>query len=353
MRFAVVFLLFTNFSATPCFTQEQPDSFRSSESTVAQGQEAEISKLRKRALSGEAEAQFSLAQILSNGLTVATNNAELKELEEAVKEIAKLYTLAANQGHAESQGYLGMLYLDGTGVSKDTDIAERLLTSSADGGSVFGMHNLATIHMTGLAKSPNREKAKTLFENAAKTGDSESMYSLGLMSNQVEDFEAAFHWYTKAAEKGHAEAENNLGIYFLTGNSFVKRDEALAFKWFESSARHGFALAQCSLGDMFMQGSGCQKDQSKANDWYKLAANQGDGVASFKLGMNRALGLGSKESELAAFMLFIEAKKKGVDLRVERDNIMRGISSGDYDQFTKKAVHVIESADPGIPPYSR
>jgi uncharacterized protein len=53
----------------------------------------------------------------------------------------------------------------------------------------------------------------------------------------------AFHWFQKAADQGHAEAQYNLGFCYDKGvgvaQSFVK-----AFHWFQKAANQGHAEAQ-------------------------------------------------------------------------------------------------------------
>ena len=53
-------------------------------------------------------------------------------VEKNAKRAVELFTLSANQGHAEAQCYLGIMYEKGKGVEKDTKRAVELLTLSAD-----------------------------------------------------------------------------------------------------------------------------------------------------------------------------------------------------------------------------
>jgi TPR repeat protein len=54
------------------------------------------------------------------------------------------------------------------------------------------------------------------------------MYAYGQLVPQ--DFAAAMSWYRKAAEQGHAEAQNELGWMYAYG-PFVPQDYAEAVRW--------------------------------------------------------------------------------------------------------------------------
>ena len=52
------------------------------------------------------------------------------------------------------------------------------------------------------------------------------------------DAAKAVEWYTKAAEQGHADAQNNLGVMYDTGEG-VPRDLVRAYVWFNLAAAQG------------------------------------------------------------------------------------------------------------------
>lgn len=132
-------------------------------SATSESSSIEFANILKKARDGDAVAQFEIARYLSDQLKMPIE-------ESALKEVISWYTLSANQGHADSQGYLGTFYLSGLGVEKDFEQAEKLLSQSAKGGSLIGTHNLATMHMQGLSHSPSRKTANRLFKEAAERG---------------------------------------------------------------------------------------------------------------------------------------------------------------------------------------
>ena len=58
------------------------------------------------------------------------------------KAAAKLYSMAASQGHSNGKFSLGLMYLHGRGVPKDTAMAESWLSKAAEGGNWFAKETL-------------------------------------------------------------------------------------------------------------------------------------------------------------------------------------------------------------------
>ena len=80
------------------------------------------------------------------------------------------------------------------------------------------------------------------------------------------------------AEKGDADAQNELGFAYANGEGVVK-NEAEAVKWYRKAADQGYARAQFNLGDMYGNGEGVPKSEAEAYKWYLLAGAQGDEYA--------------------------------------------------------------------------
>ena len=90
-----------------------------------------------------------------------------------------------------------------------------------------------------------------------------------------QDPKQAAYWYRQAADKGHPEAQFNLGRLYATGTG-VKRDEEQAARWVSASAAQGYAPAQADLGARYAAGNGVAKDDQRAYFWLTLAFLHGD-----------------------------------------------------------------------------
>jgi TPR repeat protein len=58
--------------------------------------------------------------------------------------------------------------------------------------------------------------------------------------------EEAVLWYRKAADQGHASAQNSLGVMYMSGLG-VKSDCAEAVRWYAKAAAQGFEAARRNL----------------------------------------------------------------------------------------------------------
>ena len=90
-----------------------------------------------------------------------------------------------------------------------------------------------------------------------------------------QDFVEAAKWYRKAAEQGHAGAQNSLGVAYDIGQG-VPQNYAESAKWFARAAERGEVYAQNNLGIMYHNGHGVPQDFVEAYKWYSLAGVNGN-----------------------------------------------------------------------------
>jgi TPR repeat protein len=148
---------------------------------------------------------------------------------------------------------------------------------------------------------------------------SDTWYKIGYEFSQRERNDDAFKWMLKAADAGHAAAQNNIGLSYLHALGAPK-DEKKAFFWFEKSAAQGLAYAQSELAMLYYRGTGVEKDTEKAYDWWFKAANQEDEYAQFNLA-----SLFLERSDIKrAYFWFTRAKNNGhPDAQVALDKLRR------------------------------
>lgn len=92
-----------------------------------------------------------------------------------------------------------------------------------------------------------------------------------------------YYWYRNTsgkiteyyAERGVAEDQVHLGFSYHMGNFGMYKDDTLALIWFHKAADQGNAEAQFYIGKMYETGDGVPQDQSEANRWFTLAAQNG------------------------------------------------------------------------------
>ena len=135
----------------------------------------------------------------------------------------------------------------------------------------------------------------------AESGDTIAQYNLGVEYAGKQMFDKAVFWYKKAAEKGHAKAQNNLACCYGGGDG-VEQDFETAVYWYTQAAEKGYDKAQYNLGVCYTNGYGVDKDDEEAVRLYKLAAERilrirhplhGGGVKDYSKGIGEeSVGLG-------------------------------------------------------------
>ena len=112
----------------------------------------------------------------------------------------------------------------------------------------------------------------------AENGQRDFIYGVGYYyENGIRtavDYKEAVHWYEKAAKKEHVEAAMHLALLYAQGKG-VEKDDKKAFFYMNQAAKSGNMNAQYNMGRA-MKRALTKPDISKAFDWYKKAAAQGD-----------------------------------------------------------------------------
>ncbi|NOR65247.1 MAG: AAA family ATPase [Candidatus Scalindua sp.] len=166
--------------------------------------------------------------------------------QEEYKEAAVWYRKAAEQGHAQAQSNLGIMYSQGQGVEKDYNEAVKWCRKAAEQG------NEQAQGMLGV------------------------MYSKG--HGVEKDYNEAVKWCRKAADQGNEQAQSMLGVMYSKGRG-VEQDYKEAVNWYRKAAEQWNGQAQAILGVMYSRGQGVERDTEEAVKWYKKASEQGIGYA--------------------------------------------------------------------------
>jgi uncharacterized protein len=147
-------------------------------------------------------------------------------------------------------------------------------------------------------------EAREAFEKAAARGDARAQFQLGLIyfngHGVVQNFQEAKSWYEKAATGGDTMAAYNLGLMYTNGEG-VAKDYAKAAGWYAKAADHGDPRAQFNLGLLYANGWGVKRDDKKALDLYRKSAEQGYVGAQLNLGVMYANGVAVPQNVVEAY----------------------------------------------------
>ncbi len=80
----------------------------------------------------------------------------------------------------------------------------------------------------------------------------------------------------RSAELGYAQAQRDLGCYYSTGAGGFPVDQRLGRHWYGRAAEQAHADAQYNFGLMVLLGEGGPKDCGAGMEWIRRAATNGD-----------------------------------------------------------------------------
>ena len=152
--------------------------------------------------------------------------------------------------------------------------------------------------------SPDQLRAEAAVRKAAKAGNAEAQFRLGVMYGNGDgvalDYEQARSWFEKAVAQGHENALITLAWMFANGTG-VEVDEERSRNLYLEAARRGSAKAQYVVATMYRFAQyGLAKDISRAVEWYLKAADQGMPTAQLALGKLLMEGKGVMRDDAAA-----------------------------------------------------
>ena len=131
----------------------------------------------EKAKAGDPAAQTGLGVMYYTGEAVSKNLSG-QILENDPEMAAGWFFRAAEQGYADAQFNLGLLYANGEGVPQDMHQAAELFRKAAEQGHVDAQNNLGALYFTGEGVEQDEKKAIEWFEKAAAQGNEEARANL-------------------------------------------------------------------------------------------------------------------------------------------------------------------------------
>ncbi|MDR0611836.1 MAG: hypothetical protein LBG58_17145 [Planctomycetaceae bacterium] len=230
--------------------------------------------VHKAAEKGDVKAMHYLGYCYDHGDGILRDNAEAIKW---YRKAAEQYRKAAEQGHIETQCFLGELFYN-------NEIGDE-------------------------------KEAVKWFRKAAEQGFAPAQDKLGRcyeLGNGVPiNYKEAIKWYRKAAEQGYAAAQRTLGDCYKDGE-VVDKDYAEALKWYHKAYKQsGSSITAIAIGDCYFNGGfGISPNYTEAVKWYREAANDGYRDAEYRLGNCYLLGHGVAKDKAEAVKWFRKAAKQ-------------------------------------------
>ncbi len=160
--------------------------------------------------------------------------------------------------------------LDDTTIpSGPEEQAVAALQTRARSGDVLAQYQLAVLYIVGTSVDRDAELAANWFREAAIQGEAAAQYNLAVLYERGEgvrqDDIRALLWYHSAADQSHPLAQLNLARFYALGRGVPQSYEEAA-RWYEAAAAQGMAKAYYNLSEMYRNGLGVARDAAKAEE---------------------------------------------------------------------------------------
>ena len=203
--------------------------------------------------------------------------------------------LSTNQAIHRNKFFDDNTFIDALSRAKILEICKATTNKTSNTSNLSQKDHSAK--RTTPANDPNEENPKTIYEYA------EAYYN-------KKEYEKAFMYYHKAANKGVSSAQYKTGECYYLGKG-VAKNYTKAVYWYQKAADLHNIEAIVRLANCYYYGKGINLDYDKAAYWFAIAAENGHPWAKTALSKIKELGLltspvhipsMSEEDVLTAFM---------------------------------------------------
>jgi uncharacterized protein len=143
---------------------------------------------------------------------------------------------------------------------------------------------------------------------AAQSGHAAAQERLGMPKSLA----SARLWFQLAAGNGNAKAYGQLGYLYFKGLG-VTQNWSRAFKCYEEGFALGDSYCSNNLGWFYERGILVDKDYEKAREFFTLASERGNSHGIFNLGVLQEYGRGMPADREKARQLYERAARDGVE----------------------------------------
>lgn len=321
--------------------------------------------LKKMAMKGDVEAQYLLGDVYANDTLNCKN----------LKQSRILFETAAKKEHPESAYRAALCYEKGIGVSRNSRKALTFFKFAASRHHTQSMHKLGIFYFKGQMGVPKtvvtQQNGIKWLSRAVANGDENSaeaayelakIYEKGFLDIVIPDINYAVSLYVHASSLGHNKSNTKLGqIYEKNDNTTIKQNKMLsihyytiasngdnpdsnaqlklsffnllgvdnimkpdlnqAFFWAEKAANSENSDAEYTLGYYYEKGIGCDKNEEKADDWFKKSFQHGNIKALKKLKKDH-ISFGMNDSTTSFVSDVASETKFSLDIKLKKNRLI-------------------------------
>lgn len=158
-------------------------------------------------------------------------------------------------------------------------------------GNVESVSNLGVCYLKGYGVAKDSIKAVSLFKESSELGYSSAMYNLaqcyGAGYGLDRDYEKELKWLIEAGENGHVGACLRLGKFYNSWKSAKKKDKTMSNKWYLKAIEYykeEFRLKNLSVIPKIAELYEKVEDYKKAIMWYQRSVDLGENSAMLDIG---------------------------------------------------------------------
>lgn len=223
----------------------------------------ETMQLIEQANKGDMEKQLTLAKHYYMGIGLPADR------DQALLWLEK----AAQQGSAQAQLALGLVFLDGDGSVKANPIhAVQWLEKAAEQGEMQSLEMLLTLYKNGGLIQADETKFAHWAEKGAALDNVNALYELGELyrigKHKPQNMETAFKLFKQAADKGHLDAMANVGVMFFAGVG-TQEDKVKGYGYWLIAKQYGNKVAINNIAIQDERKAITAKEKKKAQEFAK------------------------------------------------------------------------------------
>ncbi len=257
---------------------------QANEATTPAAAQAELIREARLILQRLSDRSYPFAQYyLGDGYASGLFNKGKEDYDRAFP----LFVSASKHGHAEAGYRAALCYEFGWGSRKDYAKAVQFYRQSASKSHPGAMTRLGKACLVGdMGLGHRYREGLKWLKRAAESADfqyNSAPYELGLLhetgfgDDVFQDDSYAAQLFTQSADLGHAEANYRLGDAYEHGKLSCPRDPGLSVHFYTGAAQQGHAIAMMALCAWYMVGAEpvLEKDENEAYEWARRSAECG------------------------------------------------------------------------------
>ena len=211
---------------------------------------------------------------------------------------------------------IGTMYLEGSGVEKNSDLAYKYFKDSHYLGYPAGTYKLGEMLLNGNGTDKNEKLSFKYFKEAHDKGYLEGTWRIGMayyygLGVDRDIFGKSKEFFEEAHKKGHIDSTFKLGYICMTDPNF--KDKNIALEYIRQAHSLGNLEATYWLGYyMLYHNLDSNKSNNKdALDLFKLAHVGGNPDATYIIGIMLYKGYGTEVNIVESLKYFESAIKLG------------------------------------------